>query len=359
MTTDPLEAGSRRATLSIAAAIFAASGSTNFWYPFLPLFLLDIGAKDDKEAVFWLAVASAAQGLGRLAAGPIWGVVSDRFGRKAMFLRALYLGAAVGLILGAVQRPWQVALALGFQGLFGGFNPAATALISVSVPDSRLNRALSTVTGAQYLGNTVGPAIGAALAIALGYRGAILIAAGLPAVVGTFVIFLVPNDQPASTRVVRLAERARVALEPFHPTFQFWLAVLVYFAIVSMTGMIRVALPISLRDIENGANVAGVSGLAFTLGGLGAAFSVFVLGTRFFRSGQMRSGLVVFSLLTGAAQLLLAASHNVPSFVAVFALISLLQAAMIPATNTLIAANAPRSRRGTAFGLASSAQAIA
>jgi MFS family permease len=135
--------------------------------------------------------------------------------------------------------------------------------------------------------------------------------------------------------------------------------VLVYFAIVSMTGMIRVALPISLRDIEHGANVAGVSGLAFTLGGLGAAFSVFVLGTRFFRSGQMRSGLVVFSLLTGAAQLLLAASHNVPSFVAVFALISLLQAAMIPATNTLIAANAPRSRRGTAFGLASSAQAIA
>jgi MFS family permease len=32
---------------------------------------------------------------------------------------------------------------------------------------------------------------------------------------------------------------------------------------------------------------------------------------------------------------------------------------MIPASNTLIAANSPRSRRGTAFGLASSVQAIA
>jgi MFS family permease len=73
----------------------------------------------------------------------------------------------------------------------------------------------------------------------------------------------------------------------------------------------------------------------------------------------LRSGLVVFGFLAGVAQLLLAASRNVPSFVAVFAVISLLQAAMIPATNTLIAANAPRSRRGTAFGLASSAQAIA
>jgi MFS family permease len=49
----------------------------------------------------------------------------------------------------------------------------------------------------------------------------------------------------------------------------------------------------------------------------------------------------------------------VPLYVLFFVVISLLQAAMIPATNALIAGNAPRSRRGTAFGWAGSAQAVA
>jgi MFS family permease len=49
----------------------------------------------------------------------------------------------------------------------------------------------------------------------------------------------------------------------------------------------------------------------------------------------------------------------VPVYVLFFVLISLLQAAMIPPTNSLIAGNVPRSRRGTAFGWAGSAQALA
>jgi MFS family permease len=86
---------------------------------------------------------------------------------------------------------------------------------------------------------------------------------------------------------------------------------------------------------------------------------VLVIAGRFFRTGRLRSALVVSSILTGIAHFILAASGTVPLYVFAFALISLLQAAMIPATNTLIASNAPRARRGTAFGLAGSAQALA
>jgi MFS family permease len=50
---------------------------------------------------------------------------------------------------------------------------------------------------------------------------------------------------------------------------------------------------------------------------------------------------------------------TVPAYVAAFALISMVQAAVVPAANTLIAAKAPRARRGTAFGFASGVQAVA
>ncbi|MDZ7728052.1 MAG: MFS transporter [Dehalococcoidia bacterium] len=55
----------------------------------------------------------------------------------------------------------------------------------------------------------------------------------------------------------------------------------------------------------------------------------------------------------------MALSPSVALYVAFFSVTALVQAAMLPASNTLIASNVPRERRGTAFGLAASAQALA
>ena len=51
--------------------------------------MLQIGASDEADALFWIAVATTVQGVGRLVSGPIWGVLADRFGRKDMLLRCL------------------------------------------------------------------------------------------------------------------------------------------------------------------------------------------------------------------------------------------------------------------------------
>jgi MFS family permease len=48
-----------------------------------------------------------------------------------------------------------------------------------------------------------------------------------------------------------------------------------------------------------------------------------------------------------------------PGFIGGFLLVAMVLSAMTPTTGTLIAANSTRSRRGTAFGVASSAQALA
>src|SRR5699024_2753015 len=84
-----------------------------------------------------------------------------------------------------------------------------------------------------------------------------------------------------------------------------------------------------------------------------------LIAPRFFVIGQQRRTLIVATIAAGIFYVLLALSNTVPLFIACFAIISLLQAAMIPATNTLIAANVSRARRGTGFGLAGSAQALA
>jgi MFS family permease len=84
-SADPIH---RRAVLAIAAATGSASLLVNVWYPFLPLFLLQVGAKDEPAALFWVAVGMTAQGVARLLGGPLWGVLSDRVGERCIRRRS-------------------------------------------------------------------------------------------------------------------------------------------------------------------------------------------------------------------------------------------------------------------------------
>ena len=346
----------RRAVLAIAAATGSTSLMMNVWFPFLPLYMLQVGAKDEASALFWVAVGMSAQGVGRLIGGPLWGVLSDRLGRKKMFVRSVYSAALTAFVLSLINAPWQVGIALGIQGLLSGFIPAAVALVSVSVPDAKVRDGLNAVSGAQYLGSAIGPAVGAAMALAFGYRGAIFSSGLLIAVVATAVIFVVPAD------TVRNKERdlsgAAIALAPFKPTLQFMLAILLYFSLFALTTFRSIATPIALKDIA-GAHVTEVTGLAFALGGIASALGVWALSTRFFRQYRLRKLLAVTCVLTALGHLLLAASDSVWLYVLAFTLASFLNASMMPATNTMIALNVSRERRGTAFGIGSAAQAIA
>ena len=347
-------AAQKRVTYSVALASGLCNTAFNFYWPFLPLYLLEIGAKNESDALFWVAIGTAVQGVARLVTTPIWGVASDRYGRKVMFLRALYAGSITTLIMAFMTEPWQVTIGFACQGMFSGFVPAAVALTSVSVDDSRLNESLGLVTGAQYLGTTAGPALGAILASLLGFQGAIFVAAALPASVGTAVIFLVPPDKVEAKPA---KGETRAQLEPFKPTRQFALMVFVFFVLVALQQLLRLITPLALKDLVGG-DVKGLTGLTFTLGGLTSALGLLFLAGRFYRPGRVRIALVVSSILAGALFTLLFLPQSALFFVAGYALISLVQSAMVPATNALIAGNVSRARRGTAFGVAGAAQAL-
>ncbi|MDA0269565.1 MAG: MFS transporter [Chloroflexi bacterium] len=354
-----------RAVFAIAVGAGIASMSMNFWVPFLPLYMRELGAVSDADALFWVAVAATCQGIVRLASGPVWGMLSDRYGRKLMFLRALVFASVTTAIAALATQPLHIVVAFVCQGLFSGFVPAATALTSVSVPDRRMNGSLSTVTGAVYLGNTVGPAAGAVMAVLIGYRGAILGAAAMPALAAMLAAITVPRDR-IGPEVRPVTEGDAVgATEAVPPrtsarslfTTQFSLVLLVFFATISLTQVLRLATPVALERIEGLGQATGASGVAFTLAGLASVAGI-VLSQRIVRSGRLTRVLGLACLVTAGAHLVLPFSTTAVTFIAAFALISLLQAGMVPATNTLIAANAPRERRGTAFGFASGVQAI-
>lgn len=355
-------ASERLSVWSIAAGTALCSCALNFWWPFLPLYMQHLGAKSDADALFWVAVATTAQGLGRIIAGPVWGMLSDRYGRKLMYVRALYAATGTALIAAFATEPWHIAVALAAQGAFSGFVPAAVALTSVSVPDRRLNSSLGLVTGGQYLGTTLGPAAGSILAVVLGYRGAILISALLPALAATFAVFVVPRDVLTATVAKVKTPRAgsRWTLAPLRSfSNQFYLAVFLGFALFALNQLVRFTTPFSLQDMSSKEHAKAAAGVAFSVGGFASVIGAVVVARMVVRPGRLRWALAVLCGVSAIAHILLAMSGVESLYILSFGLLSLAMGAMIPATNTLIASTVAAHRRGTAFGIASSAQSVA
>ncbi len=348
-----------RTIWTIASGTFIAMLSVLFWMPFLPLYAQELGATSSANALFWVALANFGLGIGRLISGPLWGVLADRFGRKLMLVRALCFASLTMLIAGFAQVPWHLVVAFTAQGLLSGFIPAAIALTSVSVPDSRMSRSLSLVTGAQHLGNTIGPSVGALVAISFGYRGAIFAGSLLPLVAAALIFLLVPADHVAPRASTEERAEARGGPPLWRTlTRQFYMAISIYFLLMALDQLVRLATPIALQGIVGRDGVAGATGLAFTCAGIAAVAGVVLIGQRYVVAGRLRITLILGAVLSSGAYLGLAAADEMLIYVAAFSVAALLQATMVPASNALIAANVPRERRGTGFGIAGSAQAI-
>lgn len=347
------DATERRAARLIVTSIALVSVTFGAWIPFQTLYMMQIGARDEADAAFWVALAYTAQGFARIVAAPLWGMLADRVGRKTMFLRTLYFSILTVLLAGMIQSPWQLIVALTLQGIFSGVIPAATALLSVSVHDSRMKSALGRLGTVQYLGMATGPAVGAVLALVVGYRGVYFVCGAIVLAVTVLVARGIPADRIASAP---RDETGRAAPTRFRMNGQLALGIFAMFMLFSLYQLRNVAAPVALFRLEP-AHVTALNGIAFTAAGIASAAGIWLVN-RWFQKASMRRVMVAGALLAAASHLLLGIASSAWFFIAAFALSALLHATLFPLSNTLVALNSDRERRGTAFGLATSAQAL-
>lgn len=350
----------QRSVWLIALGAGMASFSMNFWVPFLPLYMRGLGVEGEAGQLFWTAVALSSNGVFRMIGGPLWGVLSDRYGRKPMFVRSLYAATITALIAAFAVAPWQVALAMACQGFFSGFIPAAVALTSVSVPPPRLTSGLGIIQGAQYTGGTIGPAVGALIAGWVDLRGAILIGALLPAAAATIVLLAVPRDQIAPrTRDAVVAGKRRPWSLPGNAGSQLLIGLALYFMLFLMMDLVRTAAPAALAALEGEASATRATGIAFTVSGLASVAGAVGLARLVGRPGHFRWSLTAVVVVCALSHIALGLAPTLLVFTAAYGVASLARGAMLPATNTVIAASVPPERRGAVFGIAAGVQALA
>lgn len=138
--------------------------------PFLPVYVEELGVPPGAAVVRWSAVAFGATFLGTGLTAPLWGALSDRYGRKPMLVRAAVGMAVVMPLIGCVHSVWQLVVLRLVGGIIGGYTASATLLVATQAPKEKSGWALGVLSTGALAGTLTGPLIGGLLPGLIGIR---------------------------------------------------------------------------------------------------------------------------------------------------------------------------------------------
>lgn len=178
---------------------FIAMIGMNLVIPFLPFYIRHLGVTDQTDLAFWSGLAFAGPFFTAFIATPIWGSLGDRYGKKAMVVRAIFGLGISQIMIGFSQDVYQLLLFRMLQGAISGFIASALALVSSSTPRDKIGHSLGLLQSATAGGTMLGPAVGGLLADLMGYREIFLVTASL-CFIGGFVIIRFVHELPEATK---------------------------------------------------------------------------------------------------------------------------------------------------------------
>jgi DHA1 family multidrug resistance protein-like MFS transporter len=179
--------------LPLFFVLFMAQFSTRAVQPVVTLFVQEIvGMRPDLATLG--GVAFSVTGLAGMIAVPLLGRHSDEIGYRRVLLICLAGATLTSLPQAFAYSYWAFTVERFAVGLFiGGILPTANALIGRMVSRSERGTVYGMTASATFLGNSLGPLTGGAIAASFGLRWVFLITAGLLLANLVWVYFTVPE----------------------------------------------------------------------------------------------------------------------------------------------------------------------
>ena len=322
-----------------------------FVLPFIPFYIREIGVTDEKMVPIWAGILMAASSLTMTIFAPIWGWLSDRYGRKIMVERAMFAGAIITMAMGMIGNVYQLLFLRLLSGVFTGTISASIALVSSVLPGTRLGFGLGLMQVAVFFGMSLGPWIGGMIADIVGYRltfiagGAILLLGGILVMIGAKEKFI----RPSAVSLKRSGSmKTLFALPGF-------VSLTVVFFLFHFS--INIAIPIIPLFIEQVGNlktrVASTTGLLLAVTGATASISAAAIGYLSDRRGHkpvLIVNLFISSILWTAHTL----ARNMSQLLVIRILFGFAVGGNLPTMNALVGKLTPKESYGKAYGVMAS-----
>lgn len=313
--------------------------------PLLPFYAEDLGAGATQVGMLVSSFAVA-----HLATSPLWGRLSDRYGRRPMILGGLALSAFAYVVFENATAIWMLFVARALQGAGAGTIGVVQAYVSDSVAGEHRAQALGWVTAATSAGVMVGPALGS-VAAAVGVVPPGYLAAGVCTLNLLFAWRLLPEPArhahaaPPGRGATRAVFR-EVLYRPIGPVGSLvWIYAAGMMSLMAMSGMLALFL-----QHRFGATRATVGWAYAYVGAISVVMRSLILGPAVRRLGEVRT------LRLGAASMALALflipwAGSLWALAAALAFMPIGGALLFPATTSVVAGRGGTGRTGTVMGV--------
>lgn len=331
---------------------FFAIGGISLVLPFLPLFIRELGVISIEEERIWSGWAFAGPFLLSFLSTPFWGALGDKYGRKAMTVRAIFGLGISQILVGMSQTPFQLVFFRMIQGVVSGFIPAALSLVSSNTPKEHNGYALGVLQTSTAAGSIMGPLLGATLAAFFGFRIIFFINAALCIVIGFFIIYgfkeVVRTNKNEKTYTI--FDNFKFIRERRH----LFLAVIIIFL---AQGSIMSNQPIFTLFIETMVTdpryLATIAGAIFSIAGVANVIAGPIWGRKNDKTGSSRN--LTIALFIGAFSIGLHSLATNPYHVAILRIfLGISIGGILPSLYTLMSNETPLERRGGILGVSSS-----
>jgi MFS transporter, DHA1 family, multidrug resistance protein len=355
--TTPLEPW-RKNLYIIWAAQFIAMMGMNLVVPFLPFYIRELGVTDPEAVASWSGLVYAGPFFLSFFFTPLWGIMGDKYGRKAMTVRAIFGLAISQALIGFSPNVEMLLVFRMAQGALSGFIASALALVSSTTPHKKTGYAIGILQTASSSGTVIGPLIGGSLADMFGYRPLFFIVAAICTISGIVVIKFVKESTErriSSVSLHSIIENYRYALSSKTIRVALGLILISQAAVL----MIQPVFSLYVDSLEvNKEYLATIAGAIFSTTGLCMVISAPWWGKRN-DSKSYKKNLTI--TIIGAATAYAAQGLVTQAYQLIFfrSLQGLFMGGLLPTLYSYITKNTISARRGGIMGIASSFTTLA
>ncbi len=333
---------------ALTLIVFVAFVGFQFFSPFLPLYVHELGVLDARRIALWSGVLAAVTPAISGLLAPIFGRLADRYGRKLMLIRSLAGFTVIIAAMGVVTSVEQLLAARVLQGLFAGFTPMAMAAASVSAPRDKVPTAIGMVQSAQLLSAAVGPAAGGYVASHFGIRYAFFVTAAMCALALGTLIFLFEEVDAAAPGAAHRPP-PRLPLRDIFGHRHFGVVLLLLMAAQFVDRGLALLIPLQVAALAGIHAIAATSGLIISVAAVAATVSANVVA-RLSRDISPARLLMLALAVGGPLCAAMALVHGWPALLVLRALVGLTLGGAITLAYTLGATLVPGETRAAAFG---------
>ncbi|MBR1512249.1 MAG: MFS transporter, partial [Acidaminococcaceae bacterium] len=201
-----MEQWKRNVYICTLAAFITSAGMSQL-APMLPLYIQSLGVDEPGQVARWAGIVFAMNFVTLAIFSPIWGRLSDRYGRKIMCLRAVVWLGVINFGMGMAQQVWHLVVLRLMQGALSGFLATAMPLVSSESPKERAGWALGLFFTGQISGSLIGPLLGGWLAETVGFRNTYFVVGVMCLFSSLAILGIHETRKPVNDNVVSYSNR--------------------------------------------------------------------------------------------------------------------------------------------------------